>query len=233
MRQARMEDQFSRWSFAASAFLHIALCTLMWLLPIPAQLRAPQEESVQVEIVNLPPPSAEEKQEPVSRPSLAAQKDAVPAGESDERVTPTIPEDVQPQDDAPTMVKPPRMLSEKVLDDPRSRNARKELAALAPADQVEQLCGLEAMAQVGAWSKELLPDRVVAYAMADPMMVGNTFSADGAALHSKREWYQLKFRCELTPDHKKVAAFEFFMGGPIPKSDWEVHRLPDEDGSLD
>ncbi|EHJ95611.1 hypothetical protein [Agrobacterium tumefaciens] len=42
------------------------------------------------------------------------------------------------------------MLSEKVLDDPRSRKARKELAPLAPADEVEQLCGLEAIAQVGA-----------------------------------------------------------------------------------
>ncbi|OEC93419.1 hypothetical protein A9Z06_09390 [Rhizobium sp. YK2] len=131
------------------------------------------------------------------------------------------------------MVKPSRMLSEKVLDDPRSQDARKELSALAPADQVAQLCGLEAMAQVGAWSKDLLPDRVVAYAMTDPKMVGNAFSADGAALHSKREWYQLKFKCELSPDHKKVAAFEFLVGEPIPKKDWVEHSLSDEDGSLD
>ncbi|AGB72976.1 hypothetical protein RTCIAT899_CH18070 [Rhizobium tropici CIAT 899] len=131
------------------------------------------------------------------------------------------------------MVKPSRMLSERVLDDPRSKNARKELSALAPADQVEQLCNLEAMAQVGAWSKELLPDRVVAYAMADTKMVGNDFSADGAALHSQRVWYQLKFKCELSPDHKKVAAFEFMVGEPIPKEDWGEHSLPDENGSLD
>ncbi|MBN7809010.1 DUF930 domain-containing protein [Agrobacterium rosae] len=131
------------------------------------------------------------------------------------------------------MMKPFRMLSDTILDDPRNRDTRKVLATLAPADQVEQLCGLEAMAQVGEWSKELRPDRVVAYAMADPKMIGNAFSADGAALHSKRDWYRLKFNCELTPDRKKVAAFEFFVGEPIPKKDWEEHSLPDEYGSLD
>lgn len=186
-----------------------------------------------MEIVDLPPPSSENTHDPAHQPPLAAQEDAFPTGKSEEHVTPTVPHKVQPQDDTPAMVKPSSMLSEKVLDNPKSRNTRQILAALAPADQVEQLCGLEAMAQVGAWSKELLPDRVVAYAMADPKMVGNAFSADGAALHSKRDWYALKFKCELTPDHKKVAAFEFLVGEPIPKKDWDEHSLPDEDGSLD
>jgi hypothetical protein len=44
------------------------------------------------------------------------------------------------------------------------------------------------MAQVGVWGKALRPDRLIAYAMVDPKMVGNAFSADGAALHSKRDW---------------------------------------------
>lgn len=104
---------------------------------------------------------------------------------------------------------------------------------LAPTDQIEQLCNLEAMAQVGVWSKDHRPDRVVAYAMADPKLSGNTFSADGAALHSKRDWFKLRFRCDLTPDHKKVAAFEFLMGEPIPRKEWEEHNLPNESGSLD
>ncbi|WP_429923248.1 DUF930 domain-containing protein [Agrobacterium vitis] len=227
-RRAGAEDQSSKWSFAASAFLHIAFCALAWLLPDPVQLSLPQEEIVEVEIVNLPPPSSEKKYEPSRQPPLAAQDDAVSVGKSEGKVTPTVPQEIRSQDDTPAMVKPSRMLSEKVLDDPRSRKARKELAALAPADQVEQLCGLEAMAQVGAWSKELRPDRVVAYAMADPKMVGNAFAADGAAIHSKKDWYALKFKCELTPDHKKVAAFEFLVGEPIPKKDWSEHSLPDE-----
>ncbi|WP_312809515.1 DUF930 domain-containing protein [Agrobacterium cavarae] len=183
--------------------------------------------------MDLPPPVSQEKNQPARQQPLTSQKDAVPVGKSEDKVTPPAPQEAEPQDDTPAMVKPSRMLSEKVLDDPRSRKARKELAALAPTDHVEQLCGLEAMAQVGEWSKELRPDRVVAYAMADPKIVGNAFSADGAALHSKQDWYALKFKCELTPDHKKVAAFEFLMGDPIPKNDWGEHSLPDESGSLD
>ncbi|TCQ15731.1 DUF930 domain-containing protein [Rhizobium sp. PP-CC-3G-465] len=186
-----------------------------------------------MEIVNLPPPVLEERHEPARQPPLAIQKDAVPVGKSEEKATPTVPQEAEPQDDTPAMVKPTRMLSEKVLDDPRSRKARKELAALAPADQIEQLCGLEAMAQVGAWSKELRPDRLVAYAMADPKMIGDAFSADGAALHSKKDWYALKFKCELTPDHKMVSAFEFLVGEPIPHEEWAEHSLPDESESLD
>ncbi|MFK0333789.1 DUF930 domain-containing protein [Rhizobium sp. NPDC090275] len=223
----------SRWSFAASAILHIALCALALLLPVPVQMPLPREDSIEVEIVNLPPPVLQEKHEPVRQKPLAAQEDAVSLGKSEEKATPTVPQEAEPKDETPAMVKPSRMLSEEVLDDPRSRKARKELAALAPADQVEQLCGLEPMAQVGEWSKELRPDRVVAYAMADPKIVGNAFSADGAALHSKQDWYALKFKCELTLDHKKVAAFEFLMGDPIPKNDWGEHSLPDESESLD
>lgn len=194
---------------------------------------SPQEESVAVQIVNLPPPRSEERSERMPQPALPAREEAVSPRRSDEDLTPTAPHDIRANNVPPMMVKPSRMLSEKVLDDPRSRNARKELAALAPADQVEQLCNLEAMAQVGTWSKQLLPDRVVAYAMAEPKIDGDAFLADGAAIHSKRDWYRLKFRCELTPDHKRVAAFEFLMGELIPREIWGEHSLPDEDGSLD
>lgn len=125
------------------------------------------------------------------------------------------------------------MLSESVLANPRSRGTREALAQLSPGDQIEQICGLEAMAQDGAWSKDLQPDRIVAYATADTELSGNAFLAEGAALHSSKAWYRLRFRCELTPDHGKVASFEFQMGDPIPREDWAQHHLPDETGTAD
>lgn len=131
------------------------------------------------------------------------------------------------------MVKPSRMLSQKVLADPRSRKARQELATLAPDERIIQLCNVEAMAQVAAWSKELKPDRVVAYAMADPQILGAALTADGAALHSKHDWYRLRFQCDLTPDHQKVVAFQFLVGAPIPKKEWRDHSLPADSDSLD
>ncbi|WP_244475504.1 DUF930 domain-containing protein [Rhizobium sp. Leaf311] len=130
-------------------------------------------------------------------------------------------------------MKPSHMLSQEVLADHRSRQARDALKQLAPADQIEQLCNLEAMAQVGAWSKSLKPDRVVAYAMADPEFSGTNFIAKGAAIHSEHDWYRLQFKCQLTPDKEKVVAFEFLMGDAIPRDIWAEHNLPDEDGPSD
>lgn len=125
------------------------------------------------------------------------------------------------------------MLSQQALSDRRSRKARQEIAALRPSDRMEQLCGLEAMAQVGAWSEKLRPDRVVAYATADPRLDGTAVSAEGAALHSGQEWYRLRFNCRLNPEGTEVTAFEFSVGDAIPKEDWAAYSLPDEDGALD
>ncbi|MET0172458.1 MAG: DUF930 domain-containing protein [Agrobacterium vaccinii] len=137
------------------------------------------------------------------------------------------------EDNKTNFVKPTRMLSEDVLADRRSTQTREALKQLAPADQIEQLCNLEAMAQVGAWSEELKPDRVVAYAMSDPKLSGSAFVAEGAAIHSERDWYRLQFKCQLAVDKTKVAAFEFLLGDSIPREIWGEHNLPDEDGASD
>lgn len=143
------------------------------------------------------------------------------------------PDDIAATDGASEMVKPSHMLSEGVLEDPRSGKVRKVLAQLAPAEQVEQLCNLEAMAQVGSWNRSLQPDRVVAYAMAVTRFDGASFTADGAALHSGQEWYSLQFKCDLAPDGKKVVAFQFRIGDTIPRAVWQDYSLPDESGPAD
>ncbi|WP_077068208.1 DUF930 domain-containing protein [Ensifer aridi] len=45
-----------------------------------------------------------------------------------------------------------------------------------------------------------------------PELSGVTLHADGGALRSKQHWYNVKFRCEVTPDLGKVVAFEFSVG---------------------
>ncbi|KQW29753.1 hypothetical protein ASE36_12105 [Rhizobium sp. Root274] len=126
------------------------------------------------------------------------------------------------------MVKPRKMLSESVLDDRRSVGVRKALSELAPAERVEQLCNLEAMAQVAEWNGDLRPDRIIAYAMAVTHFNGTSFTAEGAALHSREDWYKLQFKCDLTPNRQKVVAFEFQVGEAIPREDWQEFSLPDE-----
>lgn len=129
----------------------------------------------------------------------------------------------------PDFQKPQHMLSAAVLANPRSRQSLQVLKQLTPADQIEQLCNLEAMEQIGSWRKELKPDRVVSYALKYPKLSGNIFIADGAAVHSKYDWYRLRFKCSLSATRERVIAFEFLLGETIARDLWGEYSLPDED----
>jgi hypothetical protein len=131
------------------------------------------------------------------------------------------------------MVKPGRMLSGQELASPRNRSARLEMSRMAPEERAIQLCNVEAMAQIAAWKTALRPDSLVAYAMADIVVSGETLVADGAAFRSRRNWYAVHFRCTLRPDHAEVDGFEFRVGDPIPRRLWADHALGDDDGPLD
>ncbi|WP_234704330.1 DUF930 domain-containing protein [Rhizobium nepotum] len=69
--------------------------------------------------------------------------------------------------------------------------------------------------------------------MADTKLSGSTLQADGAALRSKRYWYAIRFKCEVTPGLEKVVSFEFSLGAEIPRSKWETYFLPVGDGPSD
>ena len=223
---SRSYSRLWEWSVLASLVLHAVFCVLLLVLVDVPQLKPVQQQSVTVEIVMVPrgpsPLSAPPARTPAPEPG------ALPQGKPGDlaaipKAAPTPP---PAGDKPPVVVKPSHMLSEAILADPRSWKARRMMASLSRNDRIGQLCGLEAMAQVAAWKKTFKPDLVVAYAMADTKMLGNILLADGAALHSKAEWFRLKFKCRLTADHMKVTSFEFFVGKTIPRSDWETHNLP-------
>ena len=90
---------------------------------------------------------------------------------------------------------------------------------------MEQLCDIEAMAQITASVKPFEPDRVVAYAMADVKRIKDTLTADGGAFRSERKWYRLKFECRVSTNRERVEDFAFAVGDAIPKSQWEAHGL--------
>lgn len=225
-------------SLAASLIVHAVVVSivLLWLLP-PARLPEVNEAVVEVQIVMLPAPASERPEASHSPSVRDVPVEPLTAGDAMTEVTPepdlSVSADSYATQGAPERVKPQHMLSEAVLADPRSRDVRKTLSALTAAEQVEQLCNLEAMAQVGEWSRRLQPDRVVAYATAATKLTGTSFSAEGAALHSGTDWYGLQFTCDLAQDSQKVIAFEFVVGDVIPREDWSKYSLPDEVGSSD
>lgn len=124
-------------------------------------------------------------------------------------------------------VKASRIMATEALAHPLSRQARETLPLLAADERVEQLCGLEAMSQIHAWKRDFEPDRVTAYAKAATRLSGAALIADGAAFRSKRRWYDLRFRCELSPDRAAVVGFAFRVGDPVPRSQWTKLGLPE------
>lgn len=139
---------------------------------------------------------------------------------------PSVPSPQPAPVEADGMIHPPRMLSQRVLADPRSRETVALLPRLAPDERVEQLCGLEAMGQIHDWQRSFEPDRVTAYALAGTKLSGRVLTAEGAAFRSGRRWYGLRFACTVSADLKRVTAFAFHVGEPIPRGRWEALGLP-------
>ncbi|MBQ9352062.1 MAG: DUF930 domain-containing protein [Phyllobacterium sp.] len=123
------------------------------------------------------------------------------------------------------MRKAATMLSAGVLADPRSRQTREALPTLELGTRLEQICNLEAMAQVAKWDKSFKPDRVIAYAMAATKVKSGVITATGAAMRSGGNWYNLAFNCGISPETQQVQSFEFTVGKSIPREEWADHAL--------
>ncbi len=220
------EREAPRWGGAlVSLLLHGVLAALALFVFIPPSPQDTPEPGVEVELVT-PEPAAAPAVAP--RPATVTQPVAPSAPENP--VTPAPPE--RARSEAAT-IKPSRMLAGAALADPRSRKARQALPLLAMEDRAEQLCGLEAMAQVAAWNPAFKPDRIAVHAIADAQITEPVLRAEGAALHSGRDWYQMRFSCTLGADHLSVTGFEFQLGAAIARRDWARYALPASDHPLD
>ena len=217
----------------AAAILHAALIGWLASLAIQQFDVAPlAEQSVEVELQTQAEFEAQTRPKPPPAPPSLPVEPRLEA--TPQPAAPPEPKPESPAAPAPTtppaasdgMIHPPRLLSQRVMADPRSREARAALPRLAPDERIEQLCGLEAMGQIHDWQRGFEPDRVTAYALADTRRAGQVLTADGAAFRSKQHWYALRFACTISPDLKRVAAFAFQVGDPIPQDRWEDLGLP-------
>ncbi|OCC01926.1 hypothetical protein BA190_26410 [Labrys sp. WJW] len=217
----------------AALLLHAIALALLFLLPRPAPLEQPPENSIEVEFVaEIPKPAAPAPQPPALPARPQAQE---PSAESvpQEGARPPRPSEALPPPPPPAMIQARKILSDLALADPRSRQARKMLPLLGRDERMEQLCNIEAMAQLRAWNHELEPDLTIAYARAETKTADAGVTADGAAFRSRKQWFALKYRCDLTADLAKVSAFAFQAGSTIPRKDWGRFNLPVSDKPQD
>jgi hypothetical protein len=203
---ASAPDPLLGWGTAASVSLHALLAVFLLFVAQATRLPPLVNDSVPVELIMLPP--------------------AMPADGG--RVPSSVPSRTPA---APAMIRASRVLSATALSGPADRSARRAFGKLTGEERLQQLCNLEALAQLKAWNAALGPDRLVAYAMGEARLAGDTLSADGAAFHNDAGWHRLRYRCGLTPDHLKVASFAFAVGDDIPRAAWQSHNLPTPDGA--
>jgi hypothetical protein len=212
-----LRSEASPWGISTSVVLHALLAATLALMPLPKLPKRLEEERVSVGI--LTPQQFEASTRPPPAPARPSAPEA-PAPSP----PPSAPRSQSPT--APAMVRPTDMLSGKTLADPRSRQARADLATFASDERMVQLCNLEAMDQIRRWRADFQPERVVAYATAEEKVRGTTIAADGAAFRSRKNWYNLKFKCQLAQDGESVIGFEFLVGDPVAREKWDELGLP-------
>jgi Domain of Unknown Function (DUF930) len=103
----------------------------------------------------------------------------------------------------------------------------RSLQMLAPEERLEQLCDYTAMTSIRKDNDSFRPDRAVAKAAEDPVIVEHTIVAKGGAFRSRGKWYALSFTCTATPDHMAVVSFHYTIGAEIPEANWASDGLWD------
>ncbi|GAB1580535.1 DUF930 domain-containing protein [Phyllobacterium phragmitis] len=101
----------------------------------------------------------------------------------------------------------------------------KQLMKLDPATRLEQRCDVEAMERIRSDPSRFSPDKVLAYAFAEPVIGTDSIRTSGAAFRSGGKWFHLSFNCKTSPDHLKVLSFQYAIGSAIPESEWQQHYL--------
>lgn len=163
-----------------------------------------------------------------NRPAIGAASQAPASAAQTETLNQPSPPTDRPRPAANGQITATEYFAAAVLDDPRNRGTRKKLATLGSDERLIQLCNIEAMEQLKHWKAGFVPDHVVAYATADPSMTATAIKAPGAAVHAGGNWYSLSFNCTSKADLQSVAAFDFKLGRPIPREEWEQDSLPEQ-----
>jgi Domain of Unknown Function (DUF930) len=194
-----------RPGLAVSAAIHVLLLVAaILLLPQPSPNRAPEPESIEVELLTEPTPEAP----PVEAPPARIEPSALP-----------VPPPEPPPPAMPKLVHANRILSGGALN----AEERAALGTLRRDARFEQLCDVEAMEQIAESAPAFKPEQTIAYLTADTEVHGDTLTASGAAFLSQGHWYRLAFKCRTTADRRKVVSFDFATGAQVPDDD---PRLP-------
>jgi Domain of Unknown Function (DUF930) len=215
--------------YVASALVHAALViAVSWLLINPHDIT--DEEAIDVRIIDQkelakaeqPPIAASPPPQPLADTGVG--HDAIHLPDANLGKPEPLIQGLRRMENG--WYRSEKMLSEAEISNPKHERLRAQLGQLESNTRTVQICNLEAILQITKSGLAFHPVAVVAYAMADVVAKGDTVVANGAAFQSEGEWYNLSFRCRISPRSRQVQGFEFVIGAAIPTEDWTAHSLP-------
>lgn len=231
-------------AWPVSLVLHLVIGVLLLaFLPKVEPIRPPPEDSIDVQVVSAPAIAAPSPRPAVQAPpddhevkAAAAAQEAAPAAPetASREASPSLPALPKPViSGPPQLVQAKELFSKKTLASPRSRKAREMLGTLSGGERNLQLCNLEALEQINRLRPGSAPDLVAPYAMKAEKVKGTSVEVEGGAFRSKRNWFNIRFNCEVDPTGQAVVAFAFAIGDAIPRAEWQEHNLVADDGEAD
>ena len=198
--------------YVASALVHAALViAVSWLLIKPYDIS--DEEAIDLTIIDQkelakaeqPPVAASPPPQPLADTGVG--HDAIHLPDANLRKPKPLIQGLRRMENG--WYRSEKMLSEAEISNPKHERLRAQLGQLESNTRAAQICNLEAILQITRSGLEFHPVAVIAYAMADVIAKGDIVFANGAAFQSDGEWYNLSFRCRISPRFRQVQGFEF------------------------
>ncbi len=216
-----------RQGMIASVALHVTIASFIMLSTIEAQPELAEQESILVEVIST---ENSENAKTQQEQKIAKVPPADPAKNSEQQIETEKEPDNQGQ---------PKSENEPIGSEnkdvpitsigahplPRARQVREERKAQNEDKQREALCHSEAIAQIKQARRDLEPDLVISAAVDQFIASGDILLSNGAAFRSKGLWYNFKFKCETTPDLKRVAKFDFLIGAAFAQEKIETRDV--------
>lgn len=181
--------------------------------PVPQDIEVPQVEAAQVN---------PEKSGPTAPSTDDAKTDfALPTP------VPTPPPETKSETkDTPDAAKPDALEKVKTLFSENATGdgvAKTAMGNVPRGARVGQLCSTELREQLRHSEPAYRPELLPAYRLS----TGTVLDVRRGAFRAADGWYNLSFRCEVDPGATKVVSFAFDVGDPVPRSEWQSRRLPE------
>jgi hypothetical protein len=96
-----------------------------------------------------------------------------------------------------------------------------QLMKLDPEERAHQACIIKGVDTIRRDGKLPKADRLKTSISGRATFTGTQVASKGGAVRAKAHWYNIQFKCDVTPDQMKALTFTYVIGGEIPEAKWE------------